>query len=250
MRRFEGKSVLVTGGSSGIGRRTALAFASEGARVAVADVTVEAGEDTVRAIRSANGEAFFIETDVSQARQVEMLIRRVVELYGRLDCAFNNAGIQGDFAPTADCTEANWDQVIGTNLKGEWLCMKYEIPQMIKQGHGAIVNASSMAGLRGYGTIPAYSAAKHGVIGLTKSAALEYAKHGIRINTVCPGAIPTPMTAPRLADPELRASLTNMHPMGRLGTTEEIAEAVLWLCSDAASFVTGHAMAVDGGITV
>jgi len=243
MKGLEGKIALVTGGSSGMGRTTALAFAREGAKVVIADVQVEGGEETVQTIDDTGGEAIFFKTDVSRRDEVEALINRVVETYGRLDCAFNNAGIEEtSLLPTAESTEENWDRVIGTNLKGVWLCMKYELAQMVKQGSGAIVNTASVGGLVGFEGIGAYVASKHGVIGLTKTAALEYATAGIRVNAVCPGVIRTPM----LADAE--ALLAPLEPMGRIGLPEEIAEAVVWLCSDAASFVTGHPMVVDGGI--
>jgi len=243
MKGLEGKIALVTGGSSGMGRTTALAFAREGAKVVIADIQVEGGEETVQTIDDTGGEAIFFKTDVSRRDEVEALINRVVETYGRLDCAFNNAGIEEtSLLPTAESTEENWDRVIGTNLKGVWLCMKYELAQMVKQGSGAIVNTASVGGLVGFEGIGAYVASKHGVIGLTKTAALEYATAGIRVNAVCPGVIRTPM----LADAE--ALLAPLEPMGRIGLPEEIAEAVVWLCSDAASFVTGHPMVVDGGI--
>ena len=246
--RLEGKVALVTGASSGIGRAAALAFSREGAKVVTADVDVEGGMETVRTIQDAGGEAVFVRSDVSKAAEVEALISKSVETYGRLDCAYNNAGIEGTMGPTADCTEENWDRVIGTNLKGMWLCMKYEIPEMLTRGSGAIVNVSSIAGLVGIQGRPAYAASKHGVAGLTKAAALEYAQAGIRINAVCPGIIRTPMLERPLAQrPELEATLIAQVPVGRIGTPEEIAEAVVWLCSDAASFVTGHTMMVDGG---
>jgi NAD(P)-dependent dehydrogenase (short-subunit alcohol dehydrogenase family) len=239
-----GRIVLVTGGGSGIGRAAALTFAREGGRVVVSDIVVEGGEETVRMIKAANGEALFVKTDVSKAAEVEVLIQTVIDTYGRLDCAFNNAGIEGAIVPTADYPEAAWDRTMAINLKGVWLCLKYEIPQMLKQGGGAIVNTASVGGLVGTAMISAYVASKHGVVGLTKTAALEYAKAGIRVNAVCPGVILTPMVQ-RL--PELLEAFTAAEPIGRLGKPEEIAEAVVWLCSDAASFVTGHAMAVDGG---
>ncbi|MEN6393605.1 MAG: SDR family oxidoreductase [Anaerolineaceae bacterium] len=248
-KQFEGKVALVTGASSGIGRASALAFAREGAKVIVADVLVEGGEETVRMIKEAGGEALFVKTDVSKASEVENLIHKAVETYGRLDCASNNAGIEGQSAPTADCTEENWDRTININLKGAWLCMKYEIPQMLKQGGGAIVNTASVAGLVGFQGLPAYSASKGGIIQLTRVAALEYAKAGIRVNAVCPGVIRTSMVE-RLqgGQAEAEAGFIAMEPVGRMGKPEEIAEAIVWLCSDAASFVTGHPMVVDGGL--
>ena len=243
------KVALVTGGGSGIGRASALTFAREGAKVVVSDVVVEAGEETVQLIKNADGEAVFIKADVAQASAVEALIAKTVEAYGRLDCAHNNAGIEGNSAKVADYDEADWDRVIAINLTGVWLCMKYEIPQMLQQGSGAIVNTSSVAGLLGFRTGSAYVASKHGVLGLTKTAALEYAKSGIRVNAVCPGAIDTPMMG-RITDhrPHRAAKMAAGEPVGRMGTPQEIAEAVVWLCSDAASFVTGHPMTVDGGI--
>jgi NAD(P)-dependent dehydrogenase (short-subunit alcohol dehydrogenase family) len=249
--RLEGKIALVTGGSSGIGRATALAFAGEGAKVVIGDIQVEGGERTLQAIKEAGGDAILVKTDVTRPDQVEALINRAVETYGQLDCAFNNAGFEGTRAPTADYAEEDWDRVISINLKGVWLCMKYEIPHMLKQGGGAIVNTASSAGLVGFRTAPAYTAAKHGIVGLTKTAALDYAPAGIRINAVCPGVVRTPMLE-RLTGghAKLEAWLLAQEPVGRAGTPEEIAEAVVWLCSDAASFVTGHPMAVDGGLVV
>ncbi|MGE0822634.1 MAG: SDR family oxidoreductase [Candidatus Binatia bacterium] len=247
---FTGKVALVTGGSSGIGRAAALAFAREGAKVVVADVSVEGGEETARLVIEGGGEAAFAKADVAHAADVEALIAKVVSTYGRLDCAFNNAGIEGPGAPTVDYSDEGWDKVIAVNLKGVWLCMKYEIPQMLKQGGGAIVNTSSSAGLVGFRGGSAYVASKHGVIGLTKTAALEYAKAGVRVNAVCPGAIDTPMMGRITGHKEHRAArMAEAEPVKRMGTPAEIAEAVVWLCSDAASFVTGHAMAVDGGLT-
>jgi NAD(P)-dependent dehydrogenase (short-subunit alcohol dehydrogenase family) len=218
--------------------------------VVVADVTVAGGEDTVARIKHAGGDATFVKTDVASAAEVEALIAATVATYGRLDCAHNNAGIEGVAAPTADYPEADWDRVIAINLKGVWLCMKHEIPQMQRQGGGAIVNTASIAGLVGVSRMPAYVASKHGVAGLTRAAALEYAKAGIRVNAVCPGVIRTPMVERFFLARSSRAEtrLTAYEPIGRLGTPEEVAAAVVWLCSDAASFVTGHTMAVDGGI--
>jgi NAD(P)-dependent dehydrogenase (short-subunit alcohol dehydrogenase family) len=245
----EGKIALVTGGGSGIGRATSLALAKEGAKVAVSDIVVVGGEETVRLIQAAGGEATFIKADVAKAAEVEALIKKVIETYGRLDCAFNNAGIEGSMTSTTDCSEENFDRTIAVNLKGVWLCMKYEIPQMLKQGGGAIVNTASVAGLVGFQGLPAYVASKHGVNGLTKTAALEYAKQGIRVNAVCPGVIHTPMLD-RLfsSQPAAGETIAALEPVGRLGKPEEIAAAVVWLCSDAASFVTGLPMAVDGGL--
>lgn len=244
---FAGKVALVTGGSSGIGRATALLFAREGAKVVVADVEMEGGQETVRLIKEGDGEALFAKADVSQAAEVEALIQQTVAAYGRLDCAHNNAGIEGRFALTAEYPEASWDRVISINLKGVWLCMKYEIPQMLKQGGGAIVNTASGAGLVGIAGGGGYVASKHGVVGLTKTAALECAKAGIRVNAVCPGFIQTPMVERITSRLGPRYTLLDAQPIGRLGRPEEIAAAVVWLCSDAASFVTGHAMAIDGG---
>jgi NAD(P)-dependent dehydrogenase (short-subunit alcohol dehydrogenase family) len=247
---LENKVALVTGGGSGIGRACALAFAREGAKVVVADVMERGGEETVQMIREAGGESIFVKTDVSKTADVEALVKSAVDTYGRLDCAINNAGIEGIMAPTADYTEENWDRVININLKGVWLCMKYEIPEMQKQGSGAIVNMASVAGLVGFQGMPAYCASKGGIIQLTKVAALEYAKAGIRVNAVCPGVIRTPMVERVTGgNPEAEAQFTAMEPVGRMGTPGEIAESVVWLCSDAASFITGHPMVVDGGLT-
>lgn len=251
MRTFDGKVALVTGGGSGIGRATSLTFAREGATVVVADANAEGGEETVRMIQEAAGTATFVYADVSKAFEVEALVTHVVEVYGTLDCAFNNAGISGGgHRQTHEYPEEVWDQVISINLTGVWLCMKYEIPQMLKQRGGVIVNTASIAGLVGsrMGSA-AYSASKHGVIGLTKTAALEYATQGIRVNCVCPGVIRSPMSEPLLrAAPEQEREAIARHPIGRLGHPQEIAEVVVWLCSEAAAFVTGHPMVVDGGL--
>jgi NAD(P)-dependent dehydrogenase (short-subunit alcohol dehydrogenase family) len=249
-QRFSGKVALVTGGASGIGRACAQLFAREGASVVVSDVALEGGEQTVGLIEEDGGQASFVEADVSKASQVEALVGRTVETYGRLDYAFNNAGIEGPMATnTADYTEEDWDRVIAVNLKGVWLCMKHEIPQMLSQGAGSIVNNSSVEGLVGLQGTSAYAASKHGVVGLTKTAALEYAQSGIRVNAVCPGLIRTPMVERYTGgDAETEAQWAAIfEPVGRMGSSEEVAEAVVWLCSEAASFVTGHAMAVDGG---
>jgi NAD(P)-dependent dehydrogenase (short-subunit alcohol dehydrogenase family) len=207
----------------------------------------EGGQQTVHMITEQGGEAIFVRTDVSQAVEVQALISKAVETYGRLDCAHNNAGILGGRALTAEYAEERWQQVIAVNLTGVWLCMKYEIVQMLPQGGGTIVNTASAAGLVGFPSTSAYVASKHGVVGLTKTAALEYAQQGIRVNCVCPGYIQTPMTAPGMEDPERMARIIAREPIGRVGAPEEVAEAVVWLCSDAASFVTGHTMTVDGG---
>jgi len=244
-----GKVALVTGGGSGIGRATALIFAREGAKVVVADILVAGGEETVRLIKAAGGDAVFVKTDVSKTAEVEALVNKAVATYGRLDCAHNNAGIEGATGRTPDYKEEDWDRVIRINLTGVWLCMKYEIPQMLKQGGGAIVNTASDAGLLGVPQMPAYVASKHGVVGLTKTAALEYAKSGIRVNAVCPGVINTPMVERITSQRPGRADrMAAAEPVGRMGRPEEIGEAVVWLCSDAASFVTGLPMPVDGGI--
>jgi NAD(P)-dependent dehydrogenase (short-subunit alcohol dehydrogenase family) len=251
--RVDGKVALVTGGASGIGRATALTFAREGAKLVIADMHEDGGQQTVHMITENGGEAIFVKTNVTQATEVEVLISKTVETYGRLDCAHNNAGISGagiggeQRAPTAEYPEERWHQVIAINLTGVWLCMKYEIAQMLKHGGGTIVNTASVAGLVGLPGNCAYVASKHGVVGLTKTAALEYAKQGIRVNCVCPGYIQTPMTAAGMQDPERMALMLASEPVGRMGKPEEIAEAVVWLCSDAASFVTGHTMTVDGG---
>ena len=249
MRRFEGKVALVTGGGSGIGRATSLAFANEGAKVVIDDINVEGGEKTLRLIKSTGGEAIVVKADVSKGAEVEAMVEKAIDTYGRLDCAFNNAGIGEPLKRVAKTTEDNWDRVMATNLKGVYLCMKYEIPHMLKQKKGAIVNTSSIAGLKGLSGQAAYVASKHGVVGLTKSAALEYATSGIRINAVCPGVINTPLITHQLKDrPQMEKVYVDMEPMGRLGQPEEIAAAVLWLCSDEASFVTGYPFAVDGGV--
>jgi NAD(P)-dependent dehydrogenase (short-subunit alcohol dehydrogenase family) len=243
---FKDKVAIVTGGSSGIGRATAIAFAKKGTKVVIAD-WIE-NEETMDLIENLGGEAIFVQCDVSKSDDVKTLIEKTIAIFGRLDYAFNNAGIEGTSAPTQDCSEENWDKTIGINLKGIWLCMKHEIPVMLKKGKGVIVNCSSVAGLVGFQGLPAYVASKHGVIGLTKTAALEYAKLGIRVNVVCPGVIQTPMID-RLTGKKKESidQFAGLEPVGRFGLPEEIANAVIWLCSDEASFVTGIAMPVDGG---
>jgi len=245
---LEGKVALVTGGTSGIGRDTAVLFAKAGARVVVAGRRELEGNETIELIRAAGGDGLFVKADVSKTAEVDALVQKAVEKFGRLDFAFNNAGIEGVWVPIAKQTEEDWDRTIGINLKGVWLCLKYEIRQMLKQGGGgAIVNMSSVTGLVGAGGAAAYSASKHGVIGLTKSAALETAKSGIRINAVCPAVIETPMGKRLFGAPAVHKAVLNSHPIGRFGRPEEIAEAVVWMCSDRASFMTGQCLVLDGG---
>jgi NAD(P)-dependent dehydrogenase (short-subunit alcohol dehydrogenase family) len=248
---LETKIALVTGGASGIGRASAFAFAKEGAKVAVVDITDDAGEETARQIREAGGDAHFVRADVSRTKDVEEMVKRTVQLYGRIDCALNNAGVDGMlFTRIAEYKEQAWDQVISVNLKGTWLCMKYEIIQMIEQGGGgAIVNMSSTAGLVGSAVgNSAYVASKHGIVGLTKTVALEYGLQRIRINAVCPALTRTPMAEKLLGgDAQREAQMAAFSPVGRLADPEEVAAAVVWLCSDSASYVTGQALAVDGG---
>lgn len=243
---FKNKVAIVTGGSFGIGRAAAIAFAERGAQVTIADWMED--NETLNVIKATGGEAIFVKCDVSKDADVKTMVEKTVSTFGRLDYAFNNAGIEGISAVSHECTEEIWDKTININLKGIWLCMKYEIQQMLKKGKGAIVNNASIAGLVGFQGLPAYTASKHGVIGLTKTAALEYAKAGIRINAICPGVIKTPMIDRFTGNKkEVEKQFENMEPIGRLGQPEEVAEAALWLCSDASSFVTGNAMAVDGG---
>ena len=247
---LEGKSALITGAGGGIGRATALAFAREGARVAVTDVAVEAAHETVARVNSAGGQAISLSGDVTRDADVRAMVGAVVDAYGRLDCAFNNAGVAGWHLgsinqKTAEWSEESFDRMIAINLKGVWLCLRAEINQMLTQGGGAIVNTASIAGLVGLPNAAAYVAAKHGVVGLTKTAALEYAEAKIRVNAVCPGYIKTPMTA-RMT-PERGSEVLAQTPMKRLGEADEIAEMVVWLSSDRASYVSGVAYNVDGG---
>lgn len=244
--QFKDKVALVTGGSFGIGRATAIAFANKGAKVAIVDWIED--DETLSIINEAGGDAIFIKCDVSKEDDVRNMVETVWKTFGRLDYAFNNAGVEGEQAITADCTVENWDRTININLRGVWLCMKYEIPLLLKQHKGSIVNNSSVAGLVGFQGLPAYVASKHAIVGLTKTTALEYAKEGIRVNAVCPGVIKTPMID-RFTGKEktVEKQFVDMEPIGRMGLPEEVAEAVCFLCSDAASFITGNAMAVDGG---
>jgi NAD(P)-dependent dehydrogenase (short-subunit alcohol dehydrogenase family) len=248
--RLQDKVALVTGGSRGIGRATALAMAREGARVVVASRGSAEGEDTVRLITAAGGVATFMQTDVTQSTEVVALITQTVKTYGRLDCAFNNAGYEGMRVPTADIPEEDWERTIRTNLTGVWLCMKYAIPQMLKHGGGVIVNMSSVVGHVGLpGIAPALVASHHGIIGLTRQAAVEYARHGIRVNAVCPTVTRTPrFDRVHGGTPEVEACMAARNPSGRIGESADAAEAVVWLCSDAASFVVGHTLVVDGGV--
>lgn len=247
---FSGQVALVTGGAAGIGRATALAFAAEGLRVVVSDVDAAGGEGTVGLIRSAGGEATFIRCDVTLDAEVKALMDGVVAAYGRLDYAFNNAGIEIEKGKLAEGSEAEFDAIMGVNVKGVWLCMKHEIPLLLAQGGGAIVNTASVAGLGAAPKMSIYAASKHAVIGLTKSAAIEYAKKKVRVNAVCPAVIDTDMFRRAYeADPKKAEFAAAMHPVGRVGKVEEIAAAVLYLCSDGASFTTGHSLAVDGGAT-
>ncbi len=245
---FNNKVALVTGGSFGIGRATAIAFAKRGAKVVVVDWLEDKDGDTIKGIKAEGSEALFIKCDVSKASDVKAMIDQTISMFGRIDFAFNNAGIEGIMGQTHECTEENWDKTIGVNLKGIWLCMKHQIAIMQKQSKGVIINCASVAGLIGFPGLPAYVASKHAVAGLTKTAALENAKLNIRINAVCPGVIKTPMID-RLTGNEksIEKNYESMEPVGRMGQPEEVAEVVVWLCSDAASFVTGVIMPVDGG---
>ena len=248
MQRLNDKVALITGAAGGIGRVSALACAKEGANVIIADVNIEGGEKTAAMIRSTGGEATFMETDVSSPSDVERLIKMTIEIYGRLDCAHNNAGIEGAEQLTADYSETEWDRVLRINLKGVWLCMKHEINQMLEQKGGSIVNTSSVAGLKGFRYHSAYCSSKHAIIGLTKTAALEYAKKGLRINVVCPGFIRVGLTEKVVAlNPAMDKKLKRHIPMGRFGEGEEVAEAVVWLFSDSTSFINGHSLVIDGG---
>jgi len=248
MKRLEGKVAVVTGGSAGIGRATSLAFAEEGAKVVVADVVVSGGEETVKMIQDAGGEAIFVKTDVTKAEEVKAMADTAFGTFGKLNCAFNNAGINANIISLSRCTEDSWNRMIAINLTGVFLCMKYEIPKMLKSGGGSIVNTASVMGLVGEPGHPAYAASKHGVIGLTKSSAIFYAESNIRINAVCPGFIRTAMSDKVFEEhPEFKEIVDSHTPMKRMAEAEEVARAVIFLCSDDASFITGFPLAVDGG---
>lgn len=251
MGRLQDKIVVVTGGASGIGRASSLLFAREGAKVVVSDVDIEGGHETVRAIKENNGEAIFVKADVSKEHDVRHLIDKTIQAYERLDCALNNAGILGKSFNTMEWDEEDWEKVLSVDLKSVWLCMKYELFHMTKQGRGAIVNTASTAGLVASLRSAAYCASKHAVIGLTKATAVAYAKTGIRINALCPGVTDTPLI--RTGEDNQKKSMEYTQlivPAGRVGAPEEQAEAALWLLSDTASYVIGHSLTVDGGLVL
>lgn len=247
---FKDKVVIITGASFGIGKATVQAFARAGAKIVISDIKDKEGEFLAEEIQKKGNECIYVHCDISKPDEVQNMVSETVKHFGRLDIAYNNAGIEGEMGFTADGSEDNFDRVIGINLKGVWACIKYEIPEMLKNNKGVIVNCSSIAGVVGSQGLPVYVASKHGVNGLTKNAALEYASQGIRVNSVCPAGVHTPMLE-RIVEtsPGLKDQINAMHPIGRAAQPEEIAEAVLYLCSDRASFITGHELLVDGGFT-
>ncbi|WP_208278365.1 SDR family oxidoreductase [Massilia oculi] len=247
---FTGKVVLVTGAASGIGRAIALAFGRAGASVVVADVSIDGGHATAAMIVENGGKALFVQSNVTRAGDVEALVEKTINYYGRLDFAINNAAVEEERQLLADADDEQFDRIMNVNVKGVWLCMKYQLRQMLKQGHGAIVNMAGIAGLVGSPNHAIYGASKHAVVGLTKSAAAEYAREGIRVNVLCPAAVKTPMLARAFErDPGIEKKLKAAHPMGRFAEAGEVAQAALWLCSDMASYINGHEMVVDGGFT-
>jgi NAD(P)-dependent dehydrogenase (short-subunit alcohol dehydrogenase family) len=248
MAECEGKVALVTGGTSGIGRETAVLFAKRGARVVVAGRRENEGNETVDLIRRAGGEGIFVRTDVSRAADVKVVVEKTAEAFGGLDYAFNNAGTEGNWVPIVEQSEEDWDRTIDINLKGTWLCLKYELQHMLAQGRGgAIVNNASISSFIGSYGSTTYAASKHGVLGLTKGAALEVARNKIRVNAVCPAAIETPMADRLFGEPDVREKVLGFYPLGRFGEPREVAEAVLWMCSSAAAFMTGQSLVLDGG---
>lgn len=245
---FTGKVVFVSGAASGIGQATALAFGQAGAWVAATDINEDGGLKTIHLIQQAGGEGIFFKCDMGKPDSIKDCLEKIVKSMGKIDCAFNNAGIEGESKNTMECSEENWQRTIDVNLRGVWLCMKHQIPIMLKNNSGSIVNCASIAGLVGFAGSPAYVASKHGVIGLTKTAALEFATKNIRVNAVCPGVIQTPMIDRLVkSNTKVHEDLMAQEPMGRFGAADEIASAVLWLCSEQSSFVTGHSLTVDGG---